>query len=198
MKRQYNHVIYRAAVLALTVIGGVGCSTTPPSSSNMVPGPPALAKAPPVKSLRVIALTEPGQGATEPTTGGFIHITSGAFEPADWARVTDQMFREALTNALVQSGLFKTVSGQRSQDYQLEGELYLQQMFAVSFQLTSTIGIKYKLTAIPSNKRIWADDIVSQGAGGGAADAVEMAMRNNLFKLVDKLTKLSLSTSPTD
>jgi hypothetical protein len=68
------------------------------------------AQPPPVKSLRVIGLTESDHGATAPATGWFIHITTDAFEPADWPRVVIQCFAKP-GHVLAQSGLF-TVGNQ--------------------------------------------------------------------------------------
>jgi hypothetical protein len=192
--RKLRQEFYLAVLLVLVVVAATACSTAPPQSSNMVPDPPARPANQATSSLRAVVLTETGQGRTVPATTGVFRLTAGAFEPADWARVTDAMFRDSLTQALIQSGLFKSVNGESNPDYELEGRLYTQQLSTSGFELIATIGIRYKLTALPSNKRVWSDNIVSQGATGKReSDANEIAMRNNLSQLVDQLSKLPLN-----
>jgi hypothetical protein len=100
------------------------------------------------------------------TRSGFITNTTGTFESADWARLTDAMFRDSLTQALTQSELFRSVNGEGNPDCQIEGRLYTQQLYISGIELTATIGVRYKLVALPSNKRVWSDNLVSQGITG--------------------------------
>src|SRR5271168_1354944 len=86
---------HRTVLLLLILVAGTACSTAPPQSSNMVPVLPAPSQTEPTRSVRVVALVEPGQGSTIAATGGFVHFTTGAYEPPDWARVTDTMFRDS-------------------------------------------------------------------------------------------------------
>jgi ABC-type uncharacterized transport system auxiliary subunit len=112
-------------------------------------------------------MSDPGQGSTMAATrSGFITNTTGTFESADWARLTDAMFRDSLTQALTQSELFRSVNGEGNPDCQIEGRLYTQQLYISGIELTATIGVRYKLVALPSNKRVWSDNLVSQGITG--------------------------------
>jgi curli biogenesis system outer membrane secretion channel CsgG len=112
IRRSYSYH-RRLILVAATVAAIAGCSTAPPQVNNMVPAAQAVSMAPSSRTIRVVARAETGQGATAPAESGVLTFTSGAFEPADWARVTDAMFRDALTSTLAQSGLFQERRRQR-------------------------------------------------------------------------------------
>jgi ABC-type uncharacterized transport system auxiliary subunit len=185
---------YSAATMLIAILGLGSCTIVPPAANNMIPSiGQAVEARPATKTLLVVAATDKGQGVTMPSEQGLLRWSLGSAEPAERAKITESIFRDALMNTLAHSGEFKTVGTAGVQDYRLDGSLYAQQVAIAGFNATATIGVRYKLVETSSQKQVWGDSVVSQCAFSGTeSEGNECAMRKNLAVLVERLGRLQL------
>ncbi len=111
-----------------------------------------------------------------------------------------QSVRDALwlsmTESLEKAGIFRAVLTSGNADYRLDGVIVSHREIAGSlFATSSVLLVRYKLTDLASNRTIWRESFMSHfdsPSSGDITGANEGAVRDNLTRLVDRLSALSL------
>jgi hypothetical protein len=115
-------------------------------------------------------------------------------------RGVEQSLRDALwhsmTESLENSRVFRAVVTNGSADYRLDGDIVSHQELLYALTATSSIlMVRYRLTDLASGRVVWRETVTSHfdAAGGDLTGANEGAVRDNLTRLVDKLSAFSLA-----
>lgn len=168
-----------AWLLILACLNLASCARDPEVTA-MVPEPPASL---PTGSDKTVAIIR-AQGGED--TNLFIAPSLG-----------DAGFRKALHVALERAGFFKGVYLDQNADYLLYPEVITQELIP-GLKMTAVLHARYRLIEAWSQKKLWEDRILTvydadlgEGLYGltRARAALEGAVRKNLKKLVQRLTK---------
>ncbi len=110
------------------------------------------------------------------------------------SKIENEFFKEALTNTLKRSVIFKDVFTDKKGDYKLYTEIIAQEL-KTGFTMTTTLFVNYKLIEDKSNRELWKENILSRYdetyyGMTRAQKANEGAVRDNLSQLVKKLSNV--------
>jgi hypothetical protein len=207
LKTNYGCTLYCAALIAIFTL--TACAT--PQAENMVPQTQPIEKSRAIlKSVRVVATAPAGSASPsqadlvsqllfgKTSNSAMVGGPGTVGEPAPQSRITDEVFRDVLQRSVAQSGLFSIVRTEGKTDYELDASIFSQQMMQ-SWGYTAELGIRYKIFNTETGKDLWQDSIVTQCYSGSSLTAItsqsvanECAMRKNLSKLLETISKLSL------
>lgn len=172
-----------SVILVLTVSVAITCCAAPASVTLMVP---SLDNTNFASTNMTLMITE---------------VKGGEKTYPMWSssKIENKGFKEALTNALKRSGIFKDVFTDKKGDYILYTEIISQELKS-GFPITSTLFVNYKLIEDKSNRELCKENILSQYDAKHttfkeigverAKRANEGAVRNNLSQLVKKLSNI--------
>lgn len=115
-------------------------------------------------------------------------------DPMVLSTIENEGFKEALTNTLKKSSIFKDVFTDKKGDYKLYTEIIAQEL-KTGFTMTTTLFVNYKLIEDKSNRELWKENILSRYdetyyGMTRAQKANEGAVRNNLSQLVKRLSNI--------
>jgi hypothetical protein len=114
------------------------------------------------------------------------------------SKIENEGFKEALTNTLKGSGIFKEVFTDEKGDYKIYAEI-ISQGLKLGFPTTSILFVNYRLIETTSDKEVWKENILSQYdakfeeaflGNVRAKKANEAAVRDNLTRLIKKLSNV--------
>ncbi|MEA3232968.1 MAG: hypothetical protein U9Q05_14525 [Thermodesulfobacteriota bacterium] len=115
------------------------------------------------------------------------------------SQISDQAFREAITNSLTQSGIFSKVINGSNADYLLEVIITNCNQPIVGFDMTVSMVTHWELTNLKTNKEIW-EDFISSSYTATVGDAFagikrlrlanEGAARENIKEGISTLSSL--------
>jgi ABC-type uncharacterized transport system auxiliary subunit len=186
---------WKAVVAAASLITTLTMSACwgAPQAENMLPKKATAVASSSGKTLRIVATIEGGSGS--------LLAQAFVYETSDKARISDSVFRQALTDAFTRSGMFSSVTTQGQADYELRATLFQQRASTLGLSYTSArIGVRYVLVETASKREVWRDTLYTDADSGFGISAVAMqseanegAMRANLEQLVDLLSRLRLS-----
>lgn len=168
-------------VLVLPMLSA--CSS-PASSSNMVPEAVAVGNhLPGSVSVQVAGGCNPCESLT--------------------AKVSNEAFTEALTNAIKKSGVFAQVLGVNAADYALTIQIFHFETPAIGFSMTSTIEAGWTLMNTAKKTVVWQESITTPFTAS-VSDAVigaervrltwEGAVRENIKAGLEKISRLDLES----
>ena len=112
------------------------------------------------------------------------------------ARISNEMFREALVSALRKSNLFRRVETNQAGDYQLRAEITTQDQTTQGLDYVSLLGVRYRIVDTRSGAELWRREInsrhlvaVSQALSGATrtVTAQEATVRDNLTRMLTAL-----------
>lgn len=148
----------------------------------------------PVNKNKMVPYLDPSTFQTADTTV-FIAKASGAnnINIERTFRVTANTLRTALYESLKKYRIFQNAYINKSADYELRAEIISQKIIS-GFTVNSILFVSYRLIDTNTNKLIWNDNILSQinAYGGDQKVAVEGTVRDNIAKLLKKLSALEL------
>lgn len=178
-----------SGLVALVMIAGLagGCATRV-SPELMVPDLPARSASQTEKTVTVA-----------PVTGG-AEANKVVVELMDQVNIGDEEFRAALIKTLETSGLFRSVLGAGTGDYQLAAHIVSQQPQRAGFlTVTSSFVVNYTMRQPGSDRDVWSDTIIthateegapfSEGVPGAMKKSLGKAAQQNLAEMVEKLSK---------
>jgi hypothetical protein len=168
-------------VLVLPMLSA--CSS-PAASSNMVPEAIAVVNHQPASvSVQVAGGCNPCESLT--------------------AKVSNEAFSEALTNAIKKSDVFAQVLGANAADYALTVQIFHFETPAMGFSMTSTIEAGWTLTNTAKKTVVWQESITTPFTAS-VSDAVigaervkltwEGAVRENIKAALEKISRVNLET----
>lgn len=126
--------------------------------------------------------------------------TSTALSVAAPVRVTDDGFAAALTGAIEQAGLFRTVVREGGA-YQLEAMLEHIDEDVFGLDMTARVRVRYTLAQLAPKALVWSDTIASEHTAGlndsmlsitRIQMATEAAIRKNIDGALRKIATLQL------
>ncbi len=178
-----------SGLVALAMIAGLagGCATRV-SSELMVPTLPARSASGIEKTVTVA-----------PVTGG-AEANKVVVELMDQVNIGDEEFRAALIKTLEASGLFRSVLGAGTGDYQLVAHIVSQQPQRAGFlTVTSSFVGNYRIREPGSDRDAWSETIIthateegapfSEGVPGAMKKSLGKAAQQNLAEMVEQLSK---------
>jgi ABC-type uncharacterized transport system auxiliary subunit len=129
-------------------------------------------------------------------------ITMGG--PHEWVRIDNDGFKEALSRALQQAGLFTDVIKNGDGDYALTAEIAAQGTNRVGFiTYTAQVLVTYTLIDKNGNNELWRERIFSQHTAdgeyfrdsfeGASRKANEGAVKDNLSHMIEALASFMRS-----
>jgi hypothetical protein len=175
--RQFAELVLIALAAAC-----VGCASL--EVDRMLPP----VKAVPTQRFNVVLRVLPVTGARQELFGG----------PA---LVSNEMYREALANALRQSNLFRQVETERPGDYELHTELFAQGQGVVALDYRSAMVVQYRVVDTRSGADLWkkgfnsrTEVTVTQSLSGAkrTVTAQEGSVRDNLAQLIAAMSTAEL------
>jgi hypothetical protein len=172
---------------AMFALGCAGCVPAAPRIEQMHAAP----------SARQVSAQTSGAFASRSLLVGEVSGERGA-------REVTQSLRQALwlsmSESLTDSHVFRTVATNGSADYRLDGNIVSHQELQGALGATSSILIvRYRLTD-GRGRVVWRETVTSHYDAGtnDLTGANEGAVRDNLTRLVDKLSGLSLAQAAAD
>lgn len=155
LNKPFLFKLFVALIGAVALLLSSGC-TSPAQSANMTPtalGAPVQAKA---ESVHVRVGEDSGE--------------------AGMAQISDQAFKEAIVQAISQTGLFADIAEEDSADLVLYVSIMNTDQPAFGFSMTVNLEVYWKLMRKSDNSMIWQDTITSSYTAG-ATDAFSGAKR---------------------
>jgi len=168
-------------VLVLPILSA--CSS-PAASSNMVPEAIAIAN------------HQPGSVSVQ---------VAGGCNPCEalTAKVSNEAFSEALTNAIKKSNVFAQVLGANAADYALTVQIFHFETPAIGFSMTSSVEAGWTLMNTAKKTVVWQESIATPYTAS-VSDALigaervkltwEGAVRENIKTALEKISRVNLET----
>jgi hypothetical protein len=107
--------------------------------------------------------------------------------------VTGSMLQKALEDSFAKYRILRLVHVNNDAEYELHAEIVSQKIIR-GITLNSILFVSYRLVDVDSSEIVWKDNILSQSDryGGDVAIAVEGTVRDNIAKLLKKLSAIEL------
>lgn len=174
----------RSVVLMLALTAAAGCAT---------PAAPSVERMQAASSPRQTAAQGKGAFAYSILLIGEVSGEQGAGNIQSLRDALWLSMSESLENA----GIFRAVLTNGKADYRLDGVIVShKEITGALFVTSSDLMVRYKLTDLAGKRVIWRKSIMSHfdsPSGNDVTGANEGAVRDNLTRLVDGLSALSLA-----
>lgn len=167
------------AMISLVILIGSGCAAAPVAKEMVPPVTSSL-----VKTNNTLSVSK--------VTGG----EKGS--PMEGTKIDNESFKEALTNTIRNSKIFKEVFTNQQGDDELTADIMLQESTQFGFDMNAVLVVEYTLIAKNSDQEPWKKVISSKyTATFGEAmigmerskKAKEGVVRKNLSQFIDELSK---------
>jgi hypothetical protein len=107
--------------------------------------------------------------------------------------VRGSMLQKALEDSFAKYRILRLVHVNKDAEYEMHAEIVSQKIIR-GVTLNSILFVSYRLVDADSNEIVWKDNILSQSDkyGGDPTVAVEGTVRDNIAKLLKKLSSVEL------
>jgi hypothetical protein len=183
MKKSFG-IVYYTIIILISLNGIIGCSYRA-NVNSMIPGNYDLKQNHP-HSINIIVS---GAEETDPEVDLMMSM------------ITNESFKEALKNSIVNSNLFSKVVDDTNSNYLLDVRIVNISRPAPGTSMHVKMIANWKLIETGINKEIWQDLIVTSHTAGAFAAfvgtkrmkmALEGAAKNNILKGIDSLSAIDL------